>query len=166
MTLFIIVMGVSGSGKTTVGKLLAHELGWVFHDGDDYHSARNVSKMRDGIPLTDEDRAAWLRTLASLISESLDHATPGVLACSALKQRYRDLLRVDRERVRFVYLKGSAALISARMHERAGHFMPPELLQSQLELLEEPENALTVDIQLSPDEIVACIIDRLQLQNN
>ena len=164
MTLFIIIMGVSGSGKTTVGKLLAHELGWEFHDGDDYHSERNVAKMRAGTPLKDEDREAWLSTLAALISENLDRSTPGVLACSALKQRYRDVLRVDPERVRFVYLKGSAALIAARMRDRTGHFMPAGLLESQMAALEEPADALIVDVNLSPLEIVAFIIDRLQLR--
>lgn len=162
--MFIVVMGVSGSGKTTVGSLLAHDLGWHFYDADDFHSAQNVAKMRAGIPLTDEDREDWLNALASLISDHLERSQPGVLACSALKQRYRDTLRVDPLRVKFVYLKGSEALIADRMHARAGHFMPPGLLASQLAALEEPADALTVEIQRTPEEIVDLIIDRLNLR--
>ena len=160
--MFIILMGVSGSGKSTVGVALARELGWSFFDGDDYHPERNVAKMRAGIPLTDDDRRDWLLTLANLISENLQRAKPGVLACSALKQKYRDILNIDPEQVRFVYLKGSRELISARMHERTGHFMPAGMLDSQFMALEEPRDALTVQIDRSPREIVSFIIDHLQ----
>ena len=160
--MFIILMGVSGSGKSTVGVALARELGWSFFDGDDYHPERNVAKMRAGIPLTDDDRRDWLLTLANLILENLQRAKPGVLACSALKQKYRDILNIDPEQVRFVHLKGSRELISARMHERTGHFMPAGMLDSQFMALEEPGDALTVQIDRSPREIVSFIIDHLQ----
>ena len=160
--MFIILMGVSGSGKSTVGVALARELGWSFFDGDDYHPERNVAKMRAGIPLTDDDRRDWLLTLANLILENLQRAKPGVLACSALKQKYRDILNIDPEQVRFVYLKGSRELISGRMHERTEHFMPAGMLDSQFMALEEPRDALTVQIDRSPREIVSFIIDHLQ----
>jgi len=161
--MFIIIMGVSGSGKTAVGSLLARELGWEFHDADDYHSRQNIAKMRAGIPLTDDDRRDWLRRLAELITEHLTRSTSAVLACSALKQRYRDILLVDPERVKFVYLKGSAALITRRMRNRAGHFMPPGLLESQLAILEEPGDALTLEIDLAPNELVNQIMQHYQL---
>jgi len=157
-------MGVSGSGKSTVGKALAYELSWAFFDGDDYHPQRNVAKMRSGIPLTDDDRRDWLLSLAKLISDNLGRSSPGVLACSALKQQYRDLLSVDPEGVKYVYLKGTRELISASMHERAGHYMQAGMLDSQFMALEEPHEALTVDIDHSPQEIVSFIIDHLQLQ--
>jgi len=161
--MFLIIMGVSGSGKTAVGSLLAQELGWEFLDADDYHSLQNVAKMQSGIPLTDDDRGEWLTALAGVISDRLDQDTPGVLACSALRQRYRDVLRVDPDRVRFVYLKGSADLIAKRMRDRAGHFMPPGLLESQLTTLEEPEDALTLDIHHSPQELVDQILQHFNL---
>lgn len=162
--MFIILMGVSGSGKTTVGNALAHELGWTFFDGDDYHPERNVAKMRSGIPLTDEDRMDWLLTLAELISDNLERSEPGVLACSALKQQYRDFLEVDPERVKFVYLKGSREMISARMQDRKDHFMQSGMLDSQFNTLEEPLDALMVDINLCPEEIVKSIISRFLLK--
>lgn len=164
--MFIILMGVSGSGKTTVGKALAHELGWAFFDGDDYHLERNVAKMRSGIPLTDDDRRDWLLSLAKLISDNLGRSSPGVLACSALKQQYRDLLSVDPEGVKFVYLKGTRELISARLHDRTEHFMKAGLLDSQFDALEEPLDALTVDINLSPEEIAELIVGQFQLKNH
>jgi gluconokinase len=164
--LFIILMGVSGCGKTTVGQVLAKELDWSFFDGDDYHPQSNVVKMRCGIPLTDEDRRDWLLSLANLISKNLERDDPGVLACSALKQKYRDILNIDPERVRFVYLKGSRELIDERMRQRTGHFMQAGMLYSQLLALEEPHDALTVDIDRSPREIVSFIIEHLQLHRN
>ncbi len=164
--MFIILMGVSGSGKTTVGKALAHELGCAFFDGDDYHPERNVAKMRDGIPLTDDDRRDWLLTLAKLISDNLVRSSSGVLACSALKQQYRDLLSVDPERVKFVYLMGNRELISARMRDRKDHFMQAGMLDSQFDALEEPLDAMTVDINLSPEEIVELVVGQFQLKKH
>lgn len=156
----LVVMGVSGSGKTTVGRLLAERLGWDFADADVYHSPENVGKMRAGIPLTDADRAPWLEALRARIMAALDADTPLVLACSALRRRYRDVLRVD-ARVGYVYLHGDRATIAARSHARSGHFMPPGLLESQFAMLEEPADALWVDVDQTPDAIVDEIIHRL-----
>lgn len=161
--MIIVVMGVSGSGKSTVGERLARHLGWPFYDGDDFHPAANVEKMSRGIPLTDEDRAGWLASLADLIRRRLAEGGSAVLACSALKQRYRDQLRVDAS-VHFVYLKGEFDLIRARMHGRRGHYMRPELLASQFAALEEPRDALTLDIARPPDELINQILAALQLQ--
>lgn len=154
----IIVMGVSGSGKSTVGGRLAEELGWVFYDGDDFHNEANREKMSQGIPLTDDDRAAWLGALRDIIQKN----EPCILACSALKESYRATLRVN-ERVQFVYLKGSYAEIEARMQSRAGHFMPVQLLKSQFETLEEPTNALTVKITQPLKDIIQLIRKGLAL---
>jgi gluconokinase len=158
----IVVMGVSGAGKTTVGKLLAAETGWIFADGDDYHSAANVEKMRNGIPLTDTDRESWLESLRLLIQGWLADKVNAVLACSALKQVYREKLRVGPD-VRIVYLRGTPELLRRRLHERHGHFMTEKMLDSQLTTLEEPEHALVVDIDKSPEEIVREIRERLGL---
>jgi gluconokinase len=155
-------MGVSGAGKTTVGKLLASELGWPFADGDDYHSAENVQKMRNGIPLTDADRAPWLESLRALISGWIAAGKNGVLACSALKQKYREFLRVAPE-VQIIYLKGSSQLLQHRLHARRGHYMTEQMLASQLEALEEPKDAVVVDIDRSPGKIVAEIRAKLAL---
>lgn len=161
--MFLIVMGVSGSGKSTVGKLLAAKLGYPFYDGDDFHPAANVEKMSRGIPLDDADRAGWLAALADLIRGSLQRGEAGVLACSALKQRYRDQLCLDPAQVKFIYLKGSYELIKARMLSRPGHYMKPGMLDSQFAALEEPADALTVDIGPSPEEVVVEVIGRLDL---
>jgi len=155
MEKFIVVMGVSGCGKTTIGRALANDLGWPFYDGDDYHPSENVEKMRGGIPLNDEDRAGWLETLANIIRDSLGKGQSGVLACSSLKQKYRDQLAVGPE-VKFVYLKGEYELIKTRMEYRSGHYMKPGMLDSQFATLEEPveTEALTVDASKNPEQIL------------
>jgi gluconokinase len=157
----IVLMGVSGSGKTTVGTLLAHELRWKFADGDDYHSAANVEKMRSGVPLTDADRGPWLDTLRSLVADWLVTDSNAVLACSALRAVYRQRLRID-SRVNFVYLKADAKTLSERLLHRPGHYMKEPMLQSQLATLEEPEDAITVNAADTPDQIVRDIRRRLQ----
>jgi gluconokinase len=161
--MFLIVMGVSGSGKSTIGNLLAERLGWPFYDGDDFHPAANVAKMSQGIPLDDTDRAGWLAALADLICNSLHENKPGVLACSALKQRYRDQLCVDPAQVKFIYLKGNYELIQSRMLARPGHYMKPGMLDSQFAVLEEPVDAITVSIDQPEAQIVAEAIRSLEL---
>ena len=160
--MIILLMGVAGAGKTTVGKLLASQLGWEFADADDYHSAANIEKMRHGIPLTDADRAPWLQALRTLISGWLTARKNAVLACSALKQSYRDSLRVSPE-VCIVYLKVSTPVLHQRLRERHGHFMTEAMLQSQLADLEEPENAVIIDADATPAAIVSQILSKLRL---
>jgi gluconokinase len=157
-TRFFIVMGVSGCGKSSVGKALAQSLGWDFYDADDFHPPENVAKMAGGIPLDDSDRAPWLAALHDLISSSLIQNRPGVLACSALKERYRQQVTNGNDGVQIIHLKGSYDLIWSRMETRTDHYMKPHMLKSQFETLEEPVNALTVDISLSVDEIVREIL--------
>lgn len=157
-TRFFIVMGVSGCGKSSVGKSLARSLGWDFYDADDFHPPENVAKMANGIPLDDSDRAPWLASLNELISSSLKADHPGVLACSALKERYRQQLMNRNDGVQIVYLKGSYDLIWSRMEERADHYMKPQMLKSQFDALEEPTNSLTIDISIPLDDIVQKII--------
>jgi gluconokinase len=154
-------MGVSGAGKTTVGQLLAAELGWDLVDADDYHSAANVEKMRNGIPLTDADRAPWLETLRGMIADAIKAGKNIVLACSALKRSYREFLRVGPE-VRFVYLKVSPPVLHDRLHARRGHYMTEQMLASQLATLEEPQHALVVDASAPPGEIVKNIRSALK----
>jgi gluconokinase len=161
----VIVFGVSGAGKTTVGQLLARELGWRFLEADDFHPAANVEKMRNGSPLTDEDRWPWLNDLREQIKKSLDAEEDAVLACSALKRAYRDRLRVS-DKVKFVFLCGDYALVEQQLRGRRGHFMNPELLQSQFDDLEEPqpdENALKIRLGRTPQEIVEEIKAKLHL---
>ena len=153
-------MGVTGSGKTTVGRLLASELGWKYYDADDFHPPVNVEKMRAGIPLNDADRAPWLETLSSLIRESVKRGEEAILACSALKKSYRASLLID-ETVKLVYLKGDYALMQQRLSARRGHYMNPALLDSQFETLEEPDSGVQVDASLSPDEIARTIRNEL-----
>jgi len=153
--MIIVLMGVSGSGKTTVGQILARRLGWEFLDADDLHPAANVEKMRRGEPLTDADREPWLAALRDRIDAVCDRDDDLVLACSALKHRYRDYLRADAPGcVRFVYLEGSEELLRERLANRKGHFMPPGLLHSQFEALEPPEHAVRIDVT-PPAETVA-----------
>ena len=159
---FLIVMGVSGSGKTSVGKALAEHLRWDFYDADDFHPPENVVKMAKGIPLDDSDRAPWLAALHQLISDSLIRNRPGVLACSALKERYRRQLSQGNDQVQFVYLKGSYDLIWSRMRTRTDHFMKGHMLHSQFDALEEPSDALTVDITLSVEEIVQLVMKQIR----
>lgn len=156
--MFFIIMGVSGSGKTTVGELLAQRLGCRFYDGDDFHPPENIAKMATGIPLNDDDRRGWLVALADLIRQGLAHGETGVIACSALKEAYRAVLRVDPKQVQFVYLKGDYDTIWARMQGRTGHYMKPGMLQSQFETLQEPIDALDVDVNLAPERIVDQVI--------
>ena len=159
----IVVMGVSGSGKTTVGQLLADALGAEFAEGDAYHPPENIEKMRRGIPLEDADRWPWLHTLAAQIDRWLAAGTMVVLACSALKQSYRDVLARGRPGVRFVHLKGDMALIRLRLDRRRGHYMPATLLDSQFAALEPPGDAITVDVAGTPEAIAAAIIRKLDL---
>jgi gluconokinase len=155
--MIIVLMGVSGSGKTTIGRLLAQDLGWRFLEGDDYHPRNNVRKMQQGIPLEDKDRWPWLDALRELISEIVEREESAVIACSALKKAYRDRLRGNAVQVRFVYLRGSCDLIEQRVRERQGHFFQANLLRSQFEILEESEDIWHVDISHNPEVIVAAV---------
>jgi gluconokinase len=159
----ILIMGVSGSGKTTIGQMLAARLDWQFQDADDLHSPANIEKMYQGTPLTDTDRRPWLRSLRSLIDRSLDSNTNLILACSALKAKYRQDLSGGADRVKFVYLKGSIELIQQRLHERKGHFLNPDLATSQFADLEEPDDAIVIEIDRDPAEIVQQIATDLAL---
>jgi len=158
----VVLMGVAGSGKTTVGRLLAERTGATFYDADDFHPHANVEKMRGGVPLTDEDRMPWLEALRTLVASCLERGERAVLACSALKEEYRERLQVD-ERVRVVYLKGDYELIEQRLKNRSGHFMKREMLDSQFDALEEPSRALHVEVAARPEEIVEAIKERLGL---
>ncbi len=156
-------MGVSGSGKTLIGAALARALGIDFVEGDQYHPADNVERMSSGIPLTDENRAQWLRLLAARIREAKDDGTGLVMSCSALKRSYRDILRAAAPELHFVFLKGQRALIAERLAARREHFMPPSLLDSQLDTLEEPspdEGAWVCDISQSSRDLVAALVVR------
>jgi gluconokinase len=161
----IIVMGPTGSGKTTIGTLLATRLGWEFVDADEFHSPANKDKMHRGIPLTDADRLPWLHTIHDQIERWLAEKRNVVLACSALKQSYRDLLWSRSPEVRLVYLKGSYDLIYQRLLERKGHFANEHILAGQFADLEEPADAITVDIEPPPEAIVDAICARLALQS-
>jgi gluconokinase len=160
----VILFGVSGTGKTTLGELLASELGWKFYEGDDFHSQANIDKMHAGLPLTDEDRQPWLESLRGLIERCLATKQDAVLTCSALKKSYRSYLRVNAQ-VEFVYLRGSYELIASRLRQRQGHFMNPELLRSQFATLEEPEAAegvIAIELGRSPRELVDEIKKKLR----
>ncbi len=152
----VIPMGVAGCGKTTVGKMLSERLGWKYFEGDEYHPKENVEKMSNGIPLNDDDRMPWLLKLRSIIEDSLAYNENIVLTCSALKESYRKILKLN-EQVKFVYLKGSYALIESRMKLRKDHFMKPGMLKSQFEALEEPADAILINI----DQPLKKIIDKV-----
>ena len=166
----VVVMGVSGSGKTTVAELLAKELGWPFMEGDRLHPPANVEKMRQGIPLTDADRAPWLNRIGEELKSWAAEGKSGVMTCSALKRAYRDRIRSARPDVRFVYLKGSETLIGARVAARHHEYMPASLLRSQFDTLEEPTSdepgVVTVDAGGSADEEVAEVIAALNLSRS
>jgi carbohydrate kinase (thermoresistant glucokinase family) len=164
----LVVMGVSGSGKSTIGSQLALQLHWDFEDGDWFHPARNIDKMHAGIALTDEDRAPWLIAIADFIDTARCAGTHAVVACSALKRRYRAVIIGKRPDVRLIYLKGDRELIGRRIAARHEHFMPASLLQSQFDALEEPgpdENPIVVSIEPRPREIVAQTMTALKLQS-
>ena len=203
-TKIIIIMGVAGCGKSTIGAMLAHELGWDFYDADDFHSESNRIKMAQNIPLTDEDRADWLDSLRSLIGQNIQNEKSIVLACSALKKSYRDILgnphnqyvaasgftakqspHQDKEvahlhcnkrsaaqvsgktpsqrHIEFIYLRGTYEQIETRLLQRSGHFMSAKMLTSQFDILEEPHDALTIDITHTPQEIISIIRKGLAL---
>ena len=161
--MIVVLMGVSGSGKTTVGRLLADQLGWAFVEGDDFHPPANVAKMRSGEPLTDADRMPWLRALRAKIDALAVAGESAVATCSALRQAYRDVLARGRPEVRFVWLTAPPGVIRERLERRIGHYMPPSLLESQLETLEVPASVPAVDGTPPPAQIVTTIRRQLGL---
>ena len=157
----LVLIGPMGCGKTTIGKLLSQKLGWPFYDGDDFHPPQNVDKMRQGIPLDDKDRMPWLKTLRSEIKTWLDSGQCALLACSALKQQYRDILDIDQKQVISVYLKGSYELLQERIGARQHPYMNKQLLQSQIEAMQAPDGGLTIDISPAAEEIAETIISSI-----
>ena len=165
MALQVVVMGVSGSGKSTVGRALAQRLAVHYVEGDDLHPPGNIERMRAGMPLTDADRNGWLQKVAEQLANATAQSRGVVVSCSALKRAYRDILRRGAPDVRFVFLHGDRALLAQRMAGRSGHYMPPSLLQSQLDTLEPPqtdEHAIAIDIASPPERQVADILAQLQ----
>lgn len=163
--MIVVVMGVSGSGKTTIARGIANALGWSLLEGDTLHPAANIAKMQSGVPLNDEDRWPWLRAIAAAIDAMRAQGRSAVVACSALKRAYRDVLIGERRDVVLVYLRGGKQLIAARMAARQGHFMPPALLDSQLATLEEPgeaERPIVVSVAGTPEEAVAEAVAKLK----
>jgi gluconokinase len=163
--MIIVLMGVTGSGKTTVGRLLARDLGWKFLEGDDFHPAANIDKLRRGVSLTDDERKPWLTAIAEAIRATVAGGDSAVISCSALKASYRRMLEVD-PGVRFVYLHAAPLLIRERLQNRPGHFMNPELIDSQFHTLEQPRRAVRVDAALPPAEIVRVLKQRLHLERS
>lgn len=155
--MIVVLMGVSGTGKTTVGKLLAQRLNWPLLDADDFHPPANIEKMRSGIPLTDDDRWPWLDRLNGLLKEKDSHGESALMACSALKQKYRDRLAAGCSDLRWVYLKGGFELIESRLKVRKGHYMKAGLLESQFAALEEPVDAITADVSADPEAIADAV---------
>src|ERR1700753_3161815 len=162
--MILIAMRVSGAGKSKIGEMLAERLHCAFTDGDAFHSAANKEKMHHGIPLTDEDRWPWLKTIRAAIEDKQRAGETAVFTCSSLKRSYRDILRAGDQDVCFVYLKGSREVLSERLGHRTGHFFDPSLLQSQLDTLEEPgdDEAITVSIDLTPEEIVDDVLRQIE----
>ncbi len=160
--MILILMGPTGAGKTTVGEILSRQLGWEFADADNFHSPENVSKMSKGIGLTDEDRKPWLAALRRKIDQWIAARQNGILACSALKQAYREELSAGPQ-VKWIYLKGTFEEISERVSARQGHYAKKELVVSQFAALEEPTDAITIDVSRSPEEIARAIRSVLDL---
>ncbi|HWR87086.1 MAG TPA: gluconokinase [Acidiferrobacterales bacterium] len=160
--MIVVLMGVSGCGKTTIGQILSEKLGWPLFDADEFHCAASIDKMRNGIPLEDADRWPWLDRMNAMLREREARGESVLLACSALKQAYRDRLSKGTAEIRWIYLKGQFELIRERLEARKGHYMKAGLLESQFAALEEPENALSVDIDESPNSIADSILRRLQ----
>jgi gluconokinase len=160
--MIILITGVTGSGKSTIGRFLAAQLQWKFYEGDDFHSSVNIEKLKRGAPLNDEDRLPWLTAIRDTICAAIDRGENAVIACSALKESYRRMLRINAEVV-LIHLRATAELIDGRLKQRTGHFMNPALIQSQFETLEQPEAALQIDAGLSPGQIIRLIRDRLSL---
>lgn len=160
--MIILITGVTGSGKSTIGRLLAAQLQWKFYEGDDFHPSVNIEKLKRGAPLDDEDRLPWLTAIRETIRAAIDQGEDAVIACSALKESYRRMLRINADVV-LIHLQANSELIDERLKHRTGHFMNPALIRSQFETLEQPEAALQIDASLAPREIVRTIRDRLSL---
>lgn len=163
MTTGYIVMGVCGAGKSTIAKMLADRLGWQFFDADDFHPPANISKLKHGIPLNDEDRRPWLEDLGKMLKFEIASGRHPVLACSALKRRYREMLRTVGDGIKIVYLYGSQEFIMERLQARKGHFMPPSLLETQLDALEDPSgepDVISVDISLAAEDAIEFILEK------
>lgn len=160
--MIVILMGVSGCGKTTIGQILSDKLGWPLFDADEFHSTASIDKMRSGIPLEDADRWPWLDRMNAMLRERDARGESVLLACSALKQGYRDRLSNGTPEIRWIYLKGGFELIRKRLEARKGHYMKAGLLESQFAALEEPQDAFNIDIEDSPNSIADSILRRLQ----
>ena len=161
----LVVMGVSGSGKTTVGSMLAHRLRWPFQEGDELHPQANIDKMKSGRPLTDADRGPWLQLIADWVEQRLDAGQSGIITCSALKRAYRNVIDRRRRGVAFIFLDGSQKTIALRLASRHSHFMPPQLLLSQFEDLEPPapdEPAMRFDVDAAPEQLVDEVIEAIK----